>query len=146
MVSAARKKCPVEKRKREGHFATQINLRSNMFPYIPTQTIKNCSEKPSTCFLALDISDNWHICNSYLLIFNWLYRISAKNASIADSCMSTPSNRLPNQSKQPLQLRFVPHTYCIFQSLYSFNNTSLKVCNKLFDRPFSKTKKLWVVL
>ena len=34
----ARKKCPVEKRKRENCFGTQINLGSNMFPFIPRLT------------------------------------------------------------------------------------------------------------
>ena len=62
-----------------------------MFPYIPTQTIKKLLWKTFHMFLSAWISDNRHICNCYLLIFNWLYRISVKNASIEDSCMSTPS-------------------------------------------------------
>ena len=83
MVSAARKKCPVEKRKREGHLPHRSIYGATCFATYLREQLKNCSEKPSTCFLALDISDNWHICNCYLLIFNWLYRISDKNASIA---------------------------------------------------------------
>ena len=53
MVSAARKKCPVEERKREGH--NQFTEQHVSLPYLRKQ-LKNCSEKPSTCFLALDIS------------------------------------------------------------------------------------------
>ena len=70
-----------------------------MFPYIPTQTLKKMLWKTFHMFLTAWILDNRHICYRYLLIFNSLYRISAKNAFIADSCISTRVSRKLRPSK-----------------------------------------------
>ena len=76
---------------------------------LQTATLKKLLWKTFHMFLSAWISDNGHICNSYLLIFHSLYRISAKNTSIADYVNTELIlNHKPITSKQPFQLRFVP--------------------------------------
>ena len=58
MVSAARKKCPVEERNVKAILPPKSIYGAICIPTYLRKQLKNCSEKPSTCFLALDISDN----------------------------------------------------------------------------------------
>ena len=85
------------------------------------------------------------MCNCYLLKFNWLYRVSAraKNASIAGSCSATPSKLTTKPIKTTIGTSVrSTHVLHFSKPIFLLKLQAYEVCNKLFDRPSSKTKKL----
>ena len=83
--------------------------------------------------------------NCYLLKFNWLYRINAraKNAFIAGSCTSTPRKLITKPIKTTIATSVrSTHVLHFSKPIFLLILQAYEVCNKLFDRPYSKTKKL----